>query len=177
MVQTKEESSSTLYEKSRTRSIKNLVGFFNNGGTPSEIPQESIQAPGSRTKTIHLLLCEQIVKEVIISETTTANSQLPSREENPGAAQLPSVQLQPRSSISSETSLPPIPPAQHTALLTPEYIKRFRNKKLTKHLAWKDDRRAVSSTDSFSTHLAHAQHFHGFRTLFSLETILIDLFS
>jgi len=101
------------------------------------------------TKTYHLILCEQIVKEVIISEReiqsgplgTVGNGNTPQRSFSTGT--LP--HLTSTSSSSSPPTLPQqIPTSSSSSLLTPEYIKKFQNKKLTKHLAWKDERRAVS---------------------------------
>lgn len=203
---------------------KNLPGLSssgnNNPNAKCSTSSSSSQFPSaaqSSTKTYHLILCEQIVKEVIISETEiTRTGGDPLGVQQTNAIPLYSHQRQqpqisfssgtlPRcSSAATSSSSSSVPPTQQqlqsepqtsssstsSALLTPEYIKTFQNKKLTKHLAWKDERRAVSFLFIIITifffsvldtpkqmHpnkyycLTTAQHtllFHGFRFLFCL---------
>lgn len=149
----------------------NLPGLSSSGNNTHAKCSSSPQfpsAPQSSTKTYHLILCEQIVKEVIISETEIRTSNgdplgvqtnaipLYSQHHHPQPQRSFSSGTLPRCSATSSSST--IPPTQQqqqqaepqtsssspSALLTPEYIKTFQNKKLTKHLAWKDERRAVS---------------------------------
>lgn len=141
--------------------FQKLLKNKSSGGFQSGDHQNS----GSTSKTFHLILCEQIVKEVIISEreirdgvgiTSSSNNNSTVAVSSTSSSSGPYPFSQPRStstgtlphylastSSSTEPSLPPTPPLTAT-LLTPEYIKRFQNKKLTKHLAWKDERKAVS---------------------------------
>ncbi len=148
--------------------LPGLSSTASSGNTNSKCssPSQFPSAPQSSTKTYHLILCEQIVKEVIISETefrTTSNGDplgvltetnaIPLSHQQQPQRSFSSGTL-PRCSATSSSTVPP-PTQQHqqsepqvstssSALLTPEYIKTFQNKKLTKHLAWKDERRAVS---------------------------------
>lgn len=193
MVHHKAESSTLLPQKATSGSTPGLKS--NLGGNCTSIATCPPLAPNSTTKTYHLILCEQIVKEVIISETEVRTS-VPTGLTSPGnfpAQRSFSSGTLPRTS-SGSVVVPGIQQQQQqhqirttssaspqSSLLTPEYIKKFQNKKLTKHLAWKDERRAVSHflqnllhcTPTASTRTKKTSHFHGFRS-FHFKLLLVS---
>lgn len=112
------------------------------------------------------MLCEQIVKEVVISSANSSQA-LPVGANSGSYHQHNHQNTQPQSSnhqptvargSSSLQQKVPVP------VLSPEYIKKFQNKKLIKkkQIEWSDERKAVSFCLGFKWFMNDCAWFSGY---------------